>query len=153
MSDEKFFQKLNEIAIDNNSGLKDIETSFEAFLAQESARLSVDTETARDKFFMSGLDLFQSESQSFLFATSLSEHTVHGFEAFVAYCLPRLVEMAGWKNDKPNRRRSRRSPKVRERNRRHAKSAASKSSPQVIGDNPIRRSRRIRGQKALAVAE
>ena len=164
MSDKRFFHKLNEIAIDRNSGLEDIETSFQAFLAQESARLSEDAETAKDKFFMSGLDLFQSESQSFVFATSLSEHTVHGFEAFVAYCLPHLIEMASRKNDEPNRRRPHRSPKVRERNRRRAKSAASKPSPQVTGEriprrsarlsgNPIRRSRRIRGQKPLAVAE
>ena len=164
ISDEKFFHKLNKIAIDKTSVLEDIETSFQAFLAQESARLSEDAETAKDKFFMSGLDLFQSESQSFLFATGLSEHTVHGFEAFVAYCLPLLIERAGRKNDESNHQRPRRSPKFREGNRQHAKSAASKPSPQVTGersarrsarlsDNPIRRSRRIRGQKPLAVAE
>ncbi|KAL9124766.1 MAG: hypothetical protein Q9217_005936 [Psora testacea] len=164
MSDEKFFHKLNEIAIDKNSGLEDIETSFRAFLTQESARLSEDAETAKDKFLMSSLDFFQSESQSFLFATSLSEHTVHGFGAFVAYCLPHLIEMAGRKNDETNRQRPYRSPKVRERNRQRAKSAASKPSSQVTGErnprrsarlsgNPTRRSRRIRGQKPLAVAE
>ena len=102
MSNEKFFLKLNKIIINKNSSLVGIKTSFQTLLIQESTQLLENTETARDKFFIFNLNLFQSESQSFFFTTSLSKYTVYSFKTFVVYCLPYLIELAGQKNDELN---------------------------------------------------
>lgn len=149
MNDEIFFDHLNEIATDNVPD--EVETELEALMARESARLADDYFDAKFDIFLAGVNVFPSESQKFQFGTSLRQHSIHGFEGFVAYCLPHLIETC-----KNKRGRQRRPPKRPEHNRR-LKSEASKSSSQhprrssrFSLDSP-RRSRRLQRQEPAVV--
>jgi len=91
MDDERFFQMLEQIATNNVP--EEVESELQHVIEQKSARLSEDHSDAkfRDRNGWSCL-LSSSESQQFNILILPRKHTIHGFEEFVAYCLPPLIE-------------------------------------------------------------
>jgi hypothetical protein len=136
MDDGLFFQLLNEIATDIDPD--QVESELRRRIDQQSTSLYNEYVAAKHEIGFSGLDLFQTVSQQFQFTAGLRKHTIHGFEAFVASCLPPLIE-ACQKSEIKRRRRKNTSPKHYQR----APHGASKSSLQAMEGNGCRRSPRI----------
>jgi hypothetical protein len=139
MDDGLFFQLLNEIATDIDP--EQVESELQRRIDQQSTSLYNDYVAAKHEIGLTGLDFFQTESQQFRFTAGLRKHTIHGFEAFVASCLPPLIE-ACQKSKIKRRRRKYTSPKHNQR----TPHRVSKSLLQGMEGNGCRRSPRIAKQ-------
>jgi hypothetical protein len=136
MDDGLFFQLLNEIATDIDPD--QIESELQRRIDQQSTSLYNEYVAAKHEIGFSGLDIFQTASQQFRYTAGLRKHTIHGFEAFVACCLPPLIE-ACQKRKTKRRRRKNTSPKHDE----STPHRVSKLSLQAMEGNGCRRSPRI----------
>ncbi len=136
MDDGLFFRLLDEIATDIDPD--QVESELQRRIDQKSTSLYNEYVAAKHEIVFSGLDLFQTVSQQFLFTAGLRKHTIHGFEAFVASCLPPLIE-ACQKSKTKRRRRKNTSPN----HYRNTAPRVSKPSPQTVEANSCRRSPRI----------
>ena len=137
MDDERFFQMLEQIATNNVPD--EVESELQHVMEQKSARLSEDHSDAKFEIGMDGLAFFRSsESQQFIFSSCLRKHTIHGFEEFVAYCLPPLIEAC-----QKNKRKRRRPTGTSREHGQRVPSKASKPPSQMMGESNPRRSARI----------
>ncbi|KAH8797830.1 hypothetical protein F5884DRAFT_758928 [Xylogone sp. PMI_703] len=91
MHEDLFWKLLKEIA--RNTDPADVESKLKSCMEQNSVHSRREFDKARYEIMLSGPELFQDESQKLDFTLALNaQHTVRGFEDFIAHCVPQLVK-------------------------------------------------------------
>ena len=81
-----------------------VERELERFVVAESTRIHDDCLAAISKIAMADIDILQLDSLPIRVILSLRTNLVHGFEGFVAYQLPILIEELQRRARPPKRR-------------------------------------------------
>lgn len=134
--EDKFWGLLIEEAGGANPA--DVESKVRSVMEQRNTRSREKFEEQAYEIMLPGAKLFQDRSQKSVFLSALDEqHTIHGYEAFIADCLPVLVNAL-----------QQRKPKHRQRSgtghtrKKAVSQGVSKSSSESIGKIGTRRSLR-----------
>jgi hypothetical protein len=151
MDDLTFFHLIDEIA-PNCSEITEIEQELESRINTKGARLDREYHDAKFTFGLKGDSLFHFNRElEEIFRAGVCNHSIYSFKAFMAHCLPVLVETAlknqTNKNNKKKKNNKRKNSKERMGNNHSRRDpqqvkiqppkTISKSSP------PCRRSARI----------
>lgn len=90
--EHKFWRLLIEVASDATPADVEFESKVRSVIEQRNARSREKFEEQAYEIMLSGAELFQDQSQKSVFLSALDEqHTIHSYEAFIANCLPVLV--------------------------------------------------------------
>jgi hypothetical protein len=83
---------LIEVASNATPADVEFESKVRSVIEQRNARSREEFEEQAYEIMLSGAELFQDQSQKSVFLSALDEqHTIHSYEAFIANCLPVLV--------------------------------------------------------------
>ena len=129
MRDEDFWELVAAIAKDSYPA--DVQSKLKSSIDQKSTRLHDDFEDAAYGPLWSGYEVFPAADQKFTFTRGLSRGiTIHDTHAFMAYCLPYLIELAQKSKAEPPKQKAspgqKRKPKAQQQN---TKSPAHKQPP------------------------
>ena len=162
MRDEDFWKLVAEIAKDSNPA--DVLSKLKSSIDQKSTRFRHDFEDATYGILWSGDELFPTDDQKFAFIRSLSRYiTIHSTHAFMAYCLPYLIELGQKSKAEPGKQKTnsgpKRKPKAQQDNNKspgHKRPPSQKVSKRISGAAGLggtRRSLRIAKQQGTALVE
>jgi hypothetical protein len=140
MHEEKFWGFLIELAGDTNPADVEFESKVGSVMEQRNAQSRAKFEEQAYEIMLSGAKLFQDQTQKSDFLSAIDEqHTIHGFRAFIANCLPVLINALQKRKPKQRQRsstgRTRKNPESQR---------VSKSSSELNGQTGTRRSSRIK---------
>lgn len=136
MGEGSFWNLLADIARDTDPASPEFEPKLRRDIDERSASSKRQFDKEADKIIMSGPLPFDNDSQSESLLSMLGDHTVYGTQAFVARCLPELLEARKQhsKQQQTARRVRRKTP---------ARRRVSNSSSGSAGETGRRRSPRI----------
>jgi hypothetical protein len=90
--DDKFYQLLIDTTSDANPADVEFESKLKSVMEERTARSRALFEEQTYEILLEGVKLFQDPSQKSDFLSALDpQHSIHGFESFIANCLPMLV--------------------------------------------------------------
>jgi hypothetical protein len=150
MDDLAFFHLIDEIA-PNCSGITEIEQELESRINTKGARLDREYHDAKFTFGLKGDSLFQYNRElEETFRAGVCNHSIYNFKAFMAQCLPVLVETAlknqtNKNNKKKNNKRKNNKERIVNNHSRRDPQQVKIQPPKTISKSspPRRRSARI----------
>jgi hypothetical protein len=135
--DDKFYRLLIDTTIDTDPADVEFESKVKSVMEERNARSRAKFEEQTYEILLEGAEFFQDPTQRSDFLSALDQqHTIHGFEAFIANCLPMLINARKLKHQQRSRTGRTRKKTV--------SPGVSKSSSGSIGQIGTRRSPRNR---------